>query len=67
MAQLSAFIGQAALQSFFPQLSKPTGTYKPEFNGWDSADDMPKYNKAAKNVPKTDWLKEGQKLTAPLT
>ena len=63
MTHLSTYIGQAALQKFFPHLSPQQNTYNPQYNGWDSPEDMPKYNKANQ---KNDYLKEGQKLNVQL-
>ena len=62
MAHLSTIIGQAALQNFFPHLSMKQGggSYNPQYNGWDTAEDMPKYNKVnTKPTAQADYLKQG--------
>ena len=68
MAHLSAYIGQAALQNFFPHLSnKQSETYNPQYNGWDSPQDMPQYNKLnTKPGAYAEASKTGEKLNAQL-
>ena len=71
MTSLSNFIGQAALQSFFPQYSQQTPVYNPQYNGWDCAEDMPMHHVPKKNQQKQQQktqqhLYQGEKLNAQL-
>lgn len=68
MTHLSPFIQKAALEKLFPTFSeRQSMTYHPEYNGWDSLEDMPKYKNTNKNnEQKRKYVQQDQKVNAQL-
>lgn len=68
MTYLMNYIGQQALQNYFSQYPSQAQSYNPQYNGWDSPEDMPTYNVQVKNKQKyaQNIRKQGQKLNTQL-